>query len=163
MSFIRKAVLPVGIPVSALLLLGSAAIATVRDLSPMAYQLCGAVSLMTGSFLAGLWDGRLRRHKGIWNGLLCGLAVTVFWGGVAYIVNGSIGCSLMLLWSALGGICGGVWGVNLPAPVRKGKSHCALHMRQKLQTAADLQRKRRYRRPWQQPEKSTSDNLNADA
>ncbi|MBE6847753.1 MAG: hypothetical protein E7503_06455 [Ruminococcus sp.] len=162
MDFIRKAVLPVGIPVSGLLLLGSAAIATAQDLSPVMYRVCGAFSLMAGSFLAGLWDGRRRRHKGIWGGLLCGLAVTAFWGGAAWIINGGMGCSLVGLWAVLGGICGGVWGVNLPAPVSRGKSHRGLHLRQKWQTAADLRQKRKYRRPWKELEKSTRDTGNTD-
>ncbi len=158
MQSFRRGVLLVGIPVSALLLLAGAAVATVRECSAVMYAVCGAFALTVGGFLAALYHCRLHRHKGLLHGFLCGLAVTAFWFAVAWMINGHAGFGCPVPWGILGGMCGGIRGVNLPAPAVKKQSHAVSHMRQRMGAFADACRKQRYRKPWQEPEKSTSCN-----
>lgn len=146
-----------GIPVSALLLLTGAAIATAKEFSTVMYVICGAIALTAGGFFAALYHCRVHRHSGLLHGFLCGLAVTAFWFCVAWLVNGRAGLGFPVLWGLLGGMAGGIYGVNQPAPMAKKQSHCSIHIRQRANAVADACRKRRYHKPWQMPEKSTSD------
>lgn len=156
MRFVRYAVVCVGIPVSATLLLLGAAAATAADLPGAGYALIGAAALIAGGFCAGLCCCRQKRTGGILSGMLCGAAVTAFWYVLAWVINEGAGLSPVMLCGVLGGICGGVGGVNLPAPVPKQRTHCALHLRQSVQSIREKQQKKRYYHPWQEPQKSTS-------
>ncbi len=155
MRSFRRGVLLVGIPISAMLLLAGAAFATAKEFSAVMYILCGSVALIAGGFFAALYHCRVHRHRGLLHGLLCGLAVTAFWFCVAWLINGHAGIGFSTLWGMLGGMIGGVYGVNLPVPRAKKQSHCDIHVRQQFHAAVDTCRKRRYRKPWQVPEKST--------
>ncbi len=150
MRSFRKAVLLIGMPVSSMLMLGGAAIATVREVSAAMYAAMGAFSLMAGGFFAALYHCRVQRRKGLLHGLLCGLAITVFWCFVAWMVNGQAGFGFPMLWGMLGGIGGGIWGVNLQAPLAKRQTHSIQHLRQKVFAVSDACRKRRFRKPWQE-------------
>lgn len=158
MQWFRFAVFCVGIPLSAILMLGGAAAATAVDFSPTVYAVFGALSLMAGSFSAGLHYGRSKRTGGMGGGLLCGAAISVFWYVLTWAVNGSAGLSPVLLLGLLSGSGGGIWGVNLPAPAPVKGSHRVLHLRQRLHTVAEQYQKKRYYHSRQEAEKSTSEN-----
>lgn len=152
MRSFRRGVLLVGIPISAMLLLIGAAFATAKEFSISIFVLCGAAALATGGFFSALYHCRIHRHKGLLHGLLCGLAVTAFWFCVAWMLHGHAGVGFPALWGMLGGMVGGIYGVNLPAPTAKKHSHCDIHTRKHINALADACRKRRYRKPWQMPE-----------
>lgn len=157
MRSFRRGVLLVGIPISAMLLLISAAFATAKEFSTLVYILCGAVALAAGGFFAALYHCRMHRHKGLLHGLLCGLAVTAFWLCVAWVINSHTGVGFPALWGMLGGMAGGIYGVNLPAPTAKKHSHCDIHARKYINAMVDAFRKRRYHKPWQMPENPIND------
>ncbi|MDD5947385.1 MAG: TIGR04086 family membrane protein [Oscillospiraceae bacterium] len=157
MRSFRRGVLLVGVPVSTLLLLAGAAAATAKEFSAVTYAVWGAIALTTGGFFAALYHCRVHRHSGLLHGMLCGLSVTAFWFFVAWLMNGHAGFGFPVLWGMLGGMAGGIYGVNLPAPAAKKQSHCSIHIHEHGAAFADACRKRRYRKPWQMPEKSTSD------
>lgn len=157
MRFVRYAVFCVGIPISAALMLLGTAIATAADLSSAAYAVLGAGALIAGGFCSGLCCCRKKRTGGIVNGMLCGAAVTGFWYVLAWSINGGAGISPVMLCGVLGGVCGGVKGVNLPAAVPKQKTHRGLHLRQSIRGVQENYQKKRYYRPWKEPEKSTSE------
>ena len=131
-----------GLPVTALLMLCTAALLTAADLPFSCYGAVSAVPLLCGCFAAGYVTGRSRRHHGLHCGFSAALLLSLLRYAAGCVLAGKVCLPLFLLLTLPCGICGGIFGVNTRLPLPKRRSHDAAGIRERM-----ILRSRTRRRP----------------
>ena len=132
MKHLMRACLLAGVPVSAALLLGLAALLTLADLPLQYYSAAAAVPLAAGCAAAGFFAGRRQRRGGWTNGAAAALLLAALWYAADCVYCGGLRSPLLLLAVLPCGSIGGICGVNTALPEPHRRPHGLRRQREKL-------------------------------
>lgn len=141
MRNILRGVLLRGVPVSVLLMLGTALLLTVPDVSAGVYRVCAGLPLLCGGFASGWYAGRRNRRHGLRDGLPAGCLLTAVWYASVRLSGMHPGFPVLMPAVCLFAMCGGAAGVNRKAPEPRQAPHGCIRMREGLRLWIAMLRK----------------------